>query len=58
MLDANNIYVSYGKSQVINGISLHVNKGDKLAILGRNGVGKTSLLKSLIRILPISKGSV
>lgn len=58
MLDANNIYVSYGKSQVINGISLHVNKGDKLAILGRNGVGKTTLLKSLIGILPVSKGSI
>lgn len=58
MLDVKDIQVNYGKSKVINGISLKVNAGEKLAIMGRNGVGKTTLLKSIIGILPLEEGSI
>lgn len=58
MLDVKNIQVNYGKSKVINGISLKIDKGEKIAIMGRNGVGKTTLLKSIIGILPLEDGSI
>ena len=56
MLTVENARVSYGKSSVINGISLTVSQGEKLAVLGRNGVGKTTLLKSFMGILPLKEG--
>jgi urea transport system ATP-binding protein len=58
MLKVDSLHVSYGKSRVINGVSLHVNKGDKICLMGRNGVGKTTLLKSLIGILPAREGRI
>lgn len=58
MFIAENVQVSYGKSKVINGLSLHVKEGSRTAILGRNGVGKTTFLKSAIGILPISSGTL
>lgn len=56
MFDATEINVSYGKSKVINNLSLHIDKGSRTAILGRNGVGKTTFLKSVMGVLPISAG--
>jgi urea transport system ATP-binding protein len=58
MLKVDSIYVSYGKSRVINGVSLNVDQGDKICLMGRNGVGKTSFLKSLIGILPVWEGRI
>ena len=58
MLKVQDIYVNYGKSKVINGISLEVEEGDKLAIMGRNGVGKTTLLKSIIGVLSLEDGKI
>ena len=43
---------------MINGLNLRVEQGERVAILGRNGVGKTTFLKSLMGILPMTKGSV
>ena len=48
MFEASDVYVSYGKSRVINGMSVKIDKGEKIAILGRNGVGKTTFLKSIM----------
>lgn len=58
MFCAKNIHVNYGKSKVINGMSLHIKEGDKVAILGRNGVGKTTLLKSIMGLLPLEQGNM
>lgn len=58
MLDIQDIYVNYGKSKVINGIDLKIDQGEKLVIMGRNGVGKTTLLKSIMGILPCESGTV
>ena len=52
------IRVNYGKSKVINGLNLDVNLEDKLVVLGRNGVGKTTFLKSIIGILPHNSGTI
>lgn len=58
MIELNDIHVSYGKSKVINGVDFSMNITDKVALLGRNGVGKTTLLKSMIGILPFEKGEM
>ena len=52
MLSTTDLRVSYGMSEVIHGISLAVGENETLAIMGRNGMGKTTLFKSLIGILP------
>ncbi len=56
MFEVENLQVSYGQSQVINGLNFKAGKNETLAIMGRNGMGKTTLFKSLMGILP-SKSS-
>ncbi len=58
MLVVEGIQAGYGKSKILNGISINISEGQKLAILGRNGVGKTTLLKSIIGILPLDDGKI
>lgn len=52
MFEIENLQVSYGQSQVIHGINFKAEKNETLAIMGRNGMGKTTLFKSLMGILP------
>lgn len=58
MLKVATLQVSYGKSRVINNVSLNVEKADKVCLMGRNGVGKTTLIKSLIGLLPSGEGQI
>jgi len=58
MFEVENLQVSYGQSQVIHDISFNVAKNETLAIMGRNGMGKTTLFKSLMGILPSQSGKV
>lgn len=58
MFEVTNINVFYGESQVIRDVSFRVGNEESVAIMGRNGMGKTTLLKSLIGMLPIKSGSV
>lgn len=58
MLNLTDVHVSYGKSKVINGVDFSMELTDKVALLGRNGVGKTTLLKSMIGVLPIESGQM
>ncbi len=54
-----NVNVNYGKSKVVTGVSFSVEQKEKVALLGRNGVGKTTLMKGIIGILPIDgKGTL
>jgi urea transport system ATP-binding protein len=57
MMQAADISVSYGAGPIVSHVSFTVNADDKLIILGRNGVGKTTLLKGIMGILPI-KGTL
>ncbi|WP_438969816.1 urea ABC transporter ATP-binding subunit UrtE [Methylophaga sp.] len=52
MFEVENLKVSYGQSEVIHEISFKAEKNETLAIMGRNGMGKTTLFKSLMGILP------
>ncbi len=58
MLSVSNLKVSYGQSEVIHGLNFTVPKNETLAIMGRNGMGKTTLFKSLIGILPTTDGQI
>lgn len=58
MFEAKDIFVSYGKSRVINDLSLKIEKGSRIAILGRNGVGKTTFFRSAMGVLPIASGKL
>lgn len=58
MLSVSNLKVAYGQSEVIHGLNFTVPKNETLAIMGRNGMGKTTLFKSLIGILPSSDGDI
>ncbi|MDP3190655.1 urea ABC transporter ATP-binding subunit UrtE [Rhodoferax sp.] len=58
MLTVKNLHVAYGQSKVIRDVSFHVNAGESLAIMGRNGMGKSTLLKSLIGMIPSQSGSI
>jgi urea transport system ATP-binding protein len=58
MLEVSDLHVSYGQSEVIHGISFTAKKNETLAIMGRNGMGKTTLFKSLIGILEAGEGSI
>lgn len=58
MLEVNELKVAYGQSRVIHGVSFTVRENETLAIMGRNGMGKTTLFKSLIGALPNSDGSI
>lgn len=58
MLSVEKLHVSYGKSRIINGVSLTIRDRDKVCLMGRNGVGKTTLLKSLVGLLPSRQGTI
>lgn len=58
MLEIQNLHVAYGESEVIQGLNLSLKKNEIIAILGRNGMGKTTLMKSLIGMIPSKSGSV
>ncbi len=58
MLNVENLKVCYGQSEVIHGLNFNVPRNETLAIMGRNGMGKTTLFKSLIGILPMSDGKL
>jgi urea transport system ATP-binding protein len=58
MLDVHSIDLYYGAAQVLRGVSLVAEPGKVTCVLGRNGVGKTSLLRALVGQHPISKGSI
>ena len=58
MLQVEKINQYYGSSHTLRGVSLELERGKCMALLGRNGVGKTTLLKCLMGVLPVSAGAV
>jgi urea transport system ATP-binding protein len=51
MLEVSDLHVSYGQSEVIHSATFSAEKGEILAVMGRNGMGKTTLLKALVGLL-------
>ncbi len=57
MLKVSNLHAFYGKSHILRGINLTVDKGEIIALLGRNGVGRSTLVKSIMGLVPTT-GSI
>lgn len=58
MLKIVDVHTYYGDSYVLQGISLEVTKGTVVAVLGRNGVGKTTLVRSIVGFTPARRGQI
>ncbi len=58
MLKVRNLKTGYGKKQILNDVSLEVGKGEIVAIIGHNGAGKSTFLKSIFGLLPVWKGEI
>jgi branched-chain amino acid transport system ATP-binding protein len=58
ILSLENVYSSYGERHVLFGISLSVDKEEAVALLGRNGMGKTTMLKTIVGVVPARKGMI
>ena len=58
MLDVRDIDVYYGDSQALRGLSLHVDQGEIVTLVGSNGAGKTTTLRAISGIRPVARGSI
>jgi branched-chain amino acid transport system ATP-binding protein len=58
MLTLSDVHTYYGDSHVLQGVTLTVEKGTVTAVLGRNGVGKTTLCRSIVGLTPARRGTV
>jgi len=58
MLNVSDLFVSYGQSQALHGISFSAQKNETVAVMGRNGMGKTTLFKALVGVLPSKSGRI
>jgi len=57
-LEVDDVHTYYGESHVLHGVSLRVDAGEVLAILGRNGMGKTTLIRTVVGFTPPRRGRV
>lgn len=58
LLEVEDIHTYYGESHILQGVSLDVNQDEVVALLGRNGVGKTTTMRSILQLTPPTKGSI
>jgi urea transport system ATP-binding protein len=58
MLHVKDVFVSYGQSEALHGVSFEAARNEIVAIMGRNGMGKTTLFKALMGVLPVKGGAI
>lgn len=58
VLEAHGLSAGYGTMRVLSGVNLEVRQGEVVALLGRNGMGKTTLLLALMGLIPLQEGSI
>ena len=58
MLEINDMETSYGQSQVLYGIDLKINQGEVVTLIGRNGMGKTTTINSIMGLVKIKSGLI
>lgn len=58
MIEINNLHGWYGESHVLHGVNLHVDEGEVVTILGRNGSGRTSTLRAIMGLMELRKGNI
>jgi branched-chain amino acid transport system ATP-binding protein len=58
IIEASELHTYYGGSHILHGISLTIRQGETISLMGRNGMGKTTLLRSLLGLTPPRRGTV
>ena len=58
LLELQDVHAGYGPVRVVRGVSLSLNEGEVLGLLGRNGMGKTTLIRGIAGLLPLARGSI
>ena len=58
LIDVEDVHTFYGKSHVLHGVCLQIGRGEVVGLLGRNGVGKSTTLKTIIGLVAPSRGNV
>jgi ABC-type branched-subunit amino acid transport system ATPase component len=58
ILEVNSLFAGYGKSEILHGVSVYLEKEEAITIIGPNGAGKSTLIKAIMGYLPIFKGEV
>lgn len=58
MLSAENIVSGYDKVNILQGVNMEIHKGEIVSVMGRNGVGKSTLVKTLCGLIPVSSGKI
>lgn len=58
LLDLHNVNAFYGSAHILHGLSLHVNAGERVALIGRNGVGKTTVVNTILGLARLKGGHV
>lgn len=58
MLEVKDIHKNFGRKKVLKGVSFNVEKGEITCLIGINGVGKTTILNSIMNLTPIKKGEI
>jgi branched-chain amino acid transport system ATP-binding protein len=58
LIDARGLHTYYGASHILRGIDFHVDRGETIGLMGRNGMGKSTLLKTMVGLVPPRSGAV
>src|SRR3954453_6842642 len=58
VLDISEVYASYSQTPVLLGVNLRLEQGEMVTLLGRNGVGKTTLLRTIMGLVRINHGTI
>lgn len=58
ILEVNSLFAGYGKSEILHGVSVYLEKQEAITIIGPNGAGKSTLIKAIMGYLPIFKGEI
>jgi len=58
ILELNNVKTFYGSSQVLFGVTMSIGHGEVVTLMGRNGMGKTTTVRSIMGLSPPSSGSI
>ena len=58
LIETRNLHTHYGQSHILHGVSIAVRPGEAVGLLGRNGMGKTTLIRTLLGLVRSSKGTV
>ena len=58
ILSATGLHTYYGASHILRGVDLHIMPGQAIGLMGRNGMGKTTLIRTLLGLVPVRAGQV